>query len=281
MLTKCPECKAVFRITQNQLKQAYGKVRCGQCNTVFHGPDNRADKLSSTTKTQTDTGRQGYITAQQTGQEEQEKEVEHIPLPNLIAEQGPEERQRDPIEEEGRWQQILLGIPQPGPTAVPDPKPLKPSLATASFFTLITLVLLLLGQFTFFNRDHLNWPIPMRGIFTDLCDFIGCTTEPVRDIDRIEILNRNVLAHPSIPKALMITATFANIAPFPQPYPNLQISLTNLQGKLIAARRFSPQDYISGTQKFLKLMPPGQPVNASIEVLDPGNGAVAFEFQFY
>jgi predicted Zn finger-like uncharacterized protein len=278
MLTQCPKCKAVFRITQNQLKQARGKVRCGQCSSVFDGTDNRSDQLLSTTKTHIDARREEHITAQQTRKEEQEYGVDHIPLPDLIAEQDPEEHQANPASEEP-WQQILLGIPQSG--SITNPNPPKRSLASASLFIVITLALLLLGQFTFFNRDHLNRHFPLRGVISDICNFIGCATEPVRDINRIEITNRNVSAHPSIPEALMIRATFANIAPFPQPYPILQISLTNLQGKVIAARRFSPQDYLSGTQTSTKLMPPGQPVNASIEVLDPGNGVVAFEFQFY
>lgn len=35
MLTRCPKCQTLFRISENQLQRARGKTRCGQCFTVF------------------------------------------------------------------------------------------------------------------------------------------------------------------------------------------------------------------------------------------------------
>jgi predicted Zn finger-like uncharacterized protein len=35
METTCNQCSARFRLTERQLKQAYGKVRCGECGCVF------------------------------------------------------------------------------------------------------------------------------------------------------------------------------------------------------------------------------------------------------
>ena len=37
MYTKCPECRAVFRVTTEQLSMAEGLVRCGICDSVFNG----------------------------------------------------------------------------------------------------------------------------------------------------------------------------------------------------------------------------------------------------
>lgn len=39
MLTRCPGCAAVFRITPEQLRARAGKVRCGKCQTVFNALD--------------------------------------------------------------------------------------------------------------------------------------------------------------------------------------------------------------------------------------------------
>lgn len=39
MKTCCPSCKTIFRITPEQLKARAGKVRCGQCRTVFNALD--------------------------------------------------------------------------------------------------------------------------------------------------------------------------------------------------------------------------------------------------
>lgn len=37
MVTKCPACDTVFRVTPGQLQAQEGKVRCGRCMTVFDG----------------------------------------------------------------------------------------------------------------------------------------------------------------------------------------------------------------------------------------------------
>ncbi len=37
LVTECPKCQTRFRVTENQLKIAAGRVRCGACLTVFQG----------------------------------------------------------------------------------------------------------------------------------------------------------------------------------------------------------------------------------------------------
>jgi len=39
LVTKCPNCSTRFRVTENQLAEAAGRVRCGVCLTVFTGAD--------------------------------------------------------------------------------------------------------------------------------------------------------------------------------------------------------------------------------------------------
>lgn len=39
MRSRCPECGTVFRVTSEQLRLKAGKVRCGQCRTVFNAFD--------------------------------------------------------------------------------------------------------------------------------------------------------------------------------------------------------------------------------------------------
>ncbi|MDH3644759.1 MAG: zinc-ribbon domain-containing protein, partial [Gammaproteobacteria bacterium] len=37
LVTECPSCQTRFRVTENQLQAAAGRVRCGACLTVFQG----------------------------------------------------------------------------------------------------------------------------------------------------------------------------------------------------------------------------------------------------
>jgi predicted Zn finger-like uncharacterized protein len=41
MNSRCPTCKTTFRVTAEQLAQADGKVRCGQCENIFNARDHK------------------------------------------------------------------------------------------------------------------------------------------------------------------------------------------------------------------------------------------------
>jgi len=44
MYTECPECQTAFRLTANVLRQAQGRVRCGDCGNVFNALDHLSEE---------------------------------------------------------------------------------------------------------------------------------------------------------------------------------------------------------------------------------------------
>lgn len=44
ILTRCPHCQTRFRVTDEQLKMASGKVRCGHCMGVFNAVEHQIDE---------------------------------------------------------------------------------------------------------------------------------------------------------------------------------------------------------------------------------------------
>ena len=79
----------------------------------------------------------------------------------------------------------------------------------------------------------------------------------------------------------MITAIIVNQAPFEQRFPEMQVSFTNLVGDTVAARRFTPDEYLNTSKEILGNMQPGLPVAITLEVIDPGKTASAYEFDFF
>jgi len=57
--------------------------------------------------------------------------------------------------------------------------------------------------------------------------------------------------------------------------------LTNLQGTVVAINRFEPADYLPAKMTPDALMPRAGRVEIRVEIPDPGEDAVAFEFSFY
>ena len=144
----------------------------------------------------------------------------------------------------------------------------------------LALIVLLGGQYIWAERERLYAYPELQPWVQRYCDVLGCRLPPRRDLADIELLSRNVFSHPNVPDALMITATLVNQAPFPQPYPDLELSLADLQGHPVAKRRFHPDEYLQRELPPDALMEPGVPVVVSLEILDPGSHALAFEFEF-
>jgi hypothetical protein len=96
----------------------------------------------------------------------------------------------------------------------------------------------------------------------------------------LELLASNVQAHPSVAGALMISASVRNDATFAQPYPILTITLSDAQGRRIGMRRLQPLEYLDDSAILRHGLAPGATAVLLLELEDPGDKAVAFEFNF-
>ena len=148
-----------------------------------------------------------------------------------------------------------------------------------------TLALLLLAgpvvQYMWFEPEDLLRRFPQaRPVVEAFCERAGCLLPSSRDPAKIQLLSRAVRAHPDYEGALLVSATFSNNAPWPQPFPYMKFSLYNVNGLTIASRVFSPRDYLAGALAPGALLPSGQPVQVSLEMLAPEEAAVSFEFSF-
>ncbi len=146
----------------------------------------------------------------------------------------------------------------------------------------LLLILLLLGQYIWYARDHLAQHYPeTRPLLGMMCDHLGCRLPLRRDPDRMQITARDVRTHPKAKGALLINATFVNRAPFRQPYPLVELRLSNLRGKEIGRRTFLPREYLVGEPDIEAGIPPDGQVYLVLEVMDPDGQAVNFQFDFH
>ena len=97
--------------------------------------------------------------------------------------------------------------------------------------------------------------------------------------DKIEMLNHNVFAHPIEPGVLLISASIENRADHDQPYPILEVRLTNSKSEVVALRRFTPDEYLDNYNKGL-LIKRNQISSLKLKIKDPGNQATRFQFDF-
>ena len=70
-------------------------------------------------------------------------------------------------------------------------------------------------------------------------------------------------------------ASILNSAERTQPYPLLRVTLANRFGNRIGTRDFEPAEYAG--KPVARMLAPGERVDATLDILDPGNDAEGFE----
>ncbi|RON10514.1 hypothetical protein BK659_03105 [Pseudomonas brassicacearum] len=139
----------------------------------------------------------------------------------------------------------------------------------------------LAGQYITYHFDELARQDQYRPWFQRLCPQIGCSVPSKVDIAKIKSSNLVVRSHPDFSGALVVDAIIYNRAPFSQPFPLLELRFADLNGHLIASRRFKPGEYLNGDLADLAEMPPQTPIHIALDILDPGPKAVNYSLSFH
>ena len=140
---------------------------------------------------------------------------------------------------------------------------------------LVIALALLPAQYLYFNFDDLARG-ELRPWLAEACDVVGCQLPPQSDPAHIRTGSLIVRSHPTARGALAVDAIITNLAPFAQPYPELVLQFTDINGSPVAGRRFTPAEYLGGELTGSHLMPIGQPIHIGLEVKDPGPKAVNY-----
>ena len=161
----------------------------------------------------------------------------------------------------------------------------KPASTPGRRLLWILLVLLaaagLAGQFIAYQFDDLARQDAYRPWFQQVCPVLGCKVPSRVDIAHIKSSNLVVRSHPEFAGALVVDAIIYNRATFSQPFPLLELRFADMNGGLIASRRFKPAEYLSGELAGVSEMPSQTPIHISLDILDPGNKAVNYSLSFH
>jgi len=169
------------------------------------------------------------------------------------------------------------------PVMAEDEKKSLPAFLNSTWFYTLSGLFLLLTlslQYLHFHHDQFAAYPETRPLIETLCKITGCSISPQRDLAAIELLNHGIYSHPTAKNALIIKALIRNQSDFPQPYPSIELTLADLNDRKIALRRFGPGEYLSEKPSEDGLMPVNKNIPVYLQVLDPGQEAVAFEFEF-
>lgn len=145
---------------------------------------------------------------------------------------------------------------------------------------LILVIPLTLANFAWQYRDQLLQNPSLRSIAEGLNLVAPVTLREKRDLDRFQLLSRDMHRHPAQANALILSLTLVNRADYRQDFPDLEITLLDTNQQPIARRRLQPQQYLPEKRNPLAGLAPDTLLPVVVEFSDPGATASGFEIKF-
>jgi len=264
MFTQCRGCGEIFQVIVDDLVAASAMVRCSSCGAVFSSLDTLSDYKP-------------------------QESIDLIlhendnPPPLLTHEfkQSIVEQSSHKVADIGsQFEKLDDGVVfnvKPDFVADEINSSKKPSLLWV-FFTLLLIALLLWQA----NLAIINGSLILPdGKFNQLiCEKINCYSKTEQsNLDKIALVSRSIRQHPGRDNALIISTSIINSDNKIQLFPALQVKLSNLNGEIVAMRRFLPREYIDA-ETIKTGMLPNTLIPITLELQSPGNSAVTFEVSF-
>lgn len=247
MFTQCVYCETVYPLPPRLLAEGRGRIVCGHCEREFDA----LDRLRET------------------------DDYSHRPL---VASGLAPRLDSEPAPEQGDLFRLtpIAAVRAPGFVEA-HVRPARAWLGWAA--SAMMLAGLLFVQIVAAERAELAADARWRPWLESVCVHLRCDLPPWREPQRLQLLAREIGPHPSAPDALLVTATIRNPGPWRQAWPQLELSLSDLDGRALALRRFTATEYLGGAPA-VDFLAADEAVLLRLELEDPGKLAVAFAFEF-
>ncbi len=139
----------------------------------------------------------------------------------------------------------------------------------------LLLALLLGAQIVHQNRQWFAAHVPADSRLRPLYGWLGVALPAPANLSAYQLRQWGVTGDPSATGTLRVRASILNTAAQLQPYPLLRVTLANRFGTRIGARDFEPAEYLG--KPTVRMLAPGERVDATLDILDPGKDAEGFE----
>ncbi|THF61922.1 DUF3426 domain-containing protein [Pseudothauera nasutitermitis] len=102
----------------------------------------------------------------------------------------------------------------------------------------------LAAQSAYLFRQEITRALPsLRPLYLAACQTFGCTLPLPQDSERIGIVNSELQSDPRVPGRYILHASVRNNAPYPQAWPQLELTLTDTADRPVARRVLAPQEW--------------------------------------
>lgn len=266
MYTQCRGCGEVFVIEVDHLTHARGHVRCNLCGTVFDGletlsaekPHEDEDLLLHEFDNAPPLLTQAYHSIMVA--ESVEEELEEQVVPEFVSDTGTSD-----------------DVPFVAEKVKKEQQP-KTSNWIWGGMAVVMLAGLIWQAQAAIGSGQLK--LPDNQFKQTVCELITCQHETQKvDLEAISLVSRNIRPHPGRDNALIISASMINSNKDNLEFPALEIKLSDLNGQIVAMRRFVASEYVPNDVLRAGFVN-NTLIPINLEIVSPGDNAVAFEIGF-
>ncbi len=283
-ITNCPSCQTQFIVTDEQLHQHKGKVRCGNCLTVFDAIQQIVQADIDLTTVEDTTAISDDSTEPQTD-DAQLYEIES-PLPGNEAITHDTEAYQETISLVSN--EKLSAQPSHGtqPSIFDDlagksklnAKKLNKNPRTWLLLLLAFILLLVaVTQSTYFLRSEIAIYYPnLKPYLIQACKQLGCSINLPKKIELIVIDDSDIQEDAEHTGLMRLSSTIINQAGFNQVYPNLELTLTDIDDKPKLRRVFKPNEYLAANTNIANGIAAGEEVKVKLAITTQGESVAGY-----
>ena len=320
VVTQCPECHALFRVSEGQMRLAQGQVRCGACLTVFDAQSHSLQRVghapaaselkapaasdakpsaqyqppSSSTATGT-AARSNYATqganarvvqfnqspASETSSAPMVPAAKSVPGSHPSTDtQVRPQQQAQPAIDPAMIPQIDILAE---PIVLHNNEPREANPVAVLFWTLCSMLALagLLGQYLWFERATLANQPALTPFYQIACERVRCDLNANQGLANLKPDQVVARPHQQFTDLISLAIRIRNEAAFAQPYPAIEVSFTDLKGNLVSRRTFQPGQYLGTNSEGSARLPAGLDIEVNLPLTTPGPEAVSYEIRLH
>ena len=237
LVTRCPNCTSVFKVTPQHLQMQEGNVRCGHCLQIFNSFSDLA-----------------------TLQEEVDADK---PLELSIES---EEAKRD-TQNEVLAAEVLDTTKAGGQDSYTFDAIQLPRVSRVWGLINICILVILVGQAIYLYRAELSIFSPsVRPYLEQYCEILNCKIPILQQTKLLSIESSDMQKEAAQEGVATLIVMIRNQATFPQLFPSLELTLTDTKDKALASRIFSPGEYLEKNSQLSDAIEPDKEISVTLKI---------------
>jgi predicted Zn finger-like uncharacterized protein len=225
-VTNCPNCQTQFIVTDEQLNQHNGQVRCGHCMHVFDATKELVD-VNTVTEADYD-----VLSDDDNLQLTNTQVIEHSEFSD---------------EASDIVNKAFINDSQTSYFVEIDTKTQRKSRFYKWLMGMFGILLFIaaIAQSVYFWRSDIAIYYPkLKPLLVNTCALVGCSIELPKKIELIIIDDSDMQEDADHNGLIHFSSTLINQAGFTQTYPNIELTLTDVEDKAKLRRIFKPEQYL-------------------------------------